>query len=246
MRKGSLGLLALLALPLVQPAKADAPVMFEGIAGQLAMQNMLWEPMRRNLRERGDQPPQVNPSPGKSTLRPTDTAYATDPAVSARVERQFAEFVARQAGRSDVPVVQAELHRADLPGVWNQIWSGDGLRQGDLLDVQVSYWLTNWIIANGQGDTTRQQTQAVREQLRAIVTASPALATLSTAQRQELAEVMVLNGAVQVQAYAAARRSGDRVLLARLADAATTRFRNEAQVDLRQFQLTEAGFSLQR
>ncbi|WP_159998735.1 DUF6683 family protein [Roseomonas sp. 18066] len=235
-RMAMLGLAAMLLAP---PAWAQGTAMFEGLAGQMAMTNLMLEPMRREAARRDRE---AGRAPPAATTRVV-TSYRADPAVSARVMRQFSAFVARQNNTADVAAMEAQLRQADLPGLWQKIWGGDGLRAGDLVDAQASYFLINWIIANGQGDTTRAQTQAVRAQLAGIIAGTPSAPRLTEAQRQEMAEVLILNGAIQAMAYVDARNANDRAALSRLAEAAATRFRSEAQLDLRRLAVTEAGFS---
>ncbi|WP_131829519.1 DUF6683 family protein [Teichococcus deserti] len=234
-RMAMLGLGAMLLAP---PALAQGTAMFEGLAGQMAMTNLMLEPLRREA-ERRDREGATPAAPVPHVV----TTYRADPAVSARVMWQFSAFVARQNNTSDVAAMEAQLRQADLPGVWRKIWGGDGLRAGDLVDAQASYFLINWIIANGHGDTSRAQTQAVRAQLAGIIAGNAGTPRLTEAQRQEMAEVLILNGTMQAMAYVNARNANDQAALARLAEAAATRFRAEARLELRRLAVTEAGFA---
>lgn len=231
-------------------APAEFPVMFDGLAGQLAMTDLMMEPLRRESARR-DKENAVGPrrkaassvSPAASRPATVRTTYTADPSVGQRVRRQFASFVAKQAKLADVAKVERELQAADLLAKWNTVWGRDGLRQGDLVDAQTSYFITNWIIANGSGDTSAAQTRGVRAQFRPILSTNRALASLNNAQRQEMSEILMLNGVTQVMAYVDARNAGNKAMLAKLAQAAVLRFRNEAGVDLRTLSLTDKGFA---
>ena len=92
------------------------------------------------------------------------------------------------------------------------------------------------------GDSNRNQVLAVREQVRPIIGSNPAYTRLNEAERQEFAEVLILNFLIQHAAYTDALKRGDRDTLGRIGDAAVARFRNEMGVDLRTLALTNQGF----
>ena len=75
-----------------------------------------------------------------------------------------------------------------------------------------------------------------------MIAQNPGFARLSIAQRQEMAETLMLNFMYQHDVYLHAVKAGDRALKAKLADAAIARFRNEMGVDLRSLALTDQGF----
>lgn len=185
-------------------------------------------------------------SSGRMTVGPTRatqvaTTYRASPAVSARVRRQFSEWMGKQTSAQGGRRVAEALDRVDPVRNWAQIVGADGLRPGDAADALASYWVLNWVMANG-GDSNRDQVMAVREQIRPTITSSPAYARLNEAQRQEFAEVLMLNFLMQHAAYTDALRQGDRDTQRRIGDAAVARFRSEMGVDLRRLRLTSQGF----
>jgi hypothetical protein len=145
---------------------------------------------------------------------PAITTYRASPEVSARVRRQFADWMGRQAG------------------------AGGGRR---IAEAMAGYWILNWVMANG-ADSDRAQALAVRDQIRPIIASNPGYARLDNAQRQELSEVLMLNFLIQHAAYVDAMKRGDRDTAPRLGDAAVARFRSEMGVDLRRLELTKTGF----
>ncbi|HVJ54706.1 MAG TPA: DUF6683 family protein [Aliidongia sp.] len=207
---------------------------------QLAQGIMLQETLRRNLMNMQHGPDRKR-APQQGAAAPAMTSYHASPEVSARVLKQYASFA---AGLTKQPsdLVLARLQQDNVLGEWDKGWNPDGLHEGDLLDAITSYWITNWVIANGYGDTTKAQALGALEQMRTMLADNAALAKLDEAGRQEVAEIYMLNGVMQAVAYIQAHKSGDQTQLAQLGAAAEKRFRNEAHIDLRGFVLTDQGF----
>lgn len=192
--------------------------------------------------------PQWTPTPARPKGSPelstavsaiTPSSYYAVPEVSARVREQFGQWLAREAGATDAPQIFEVVAQRDTVRDWAQIVEGDGLRPGDIADVMTSYWILNWVMANGV-DSNQARSSAVRDQVRRMF--NPAYVRLGGAQRQELSEALILNFLMQHTAYTDALTRGDRAAAAQLGDAAETRFRKELGVDLRQLKLTTAGF----
>lgn len=171
----------------------------------------------------------------------TQTTYRASPEVSARVRRQFADWMGKQTGADGGRQIAQAMAQRDPVRSWAQIVGGDGLRPGDTADAMAAYWIFNWVMANG-ADSNRAQAQAVRNQVKPMIASNPGYARLNEGQRQEMSEVLMLNFLIQHAAYLDAMKRGDRATARRLGDAAVTRFRNEMGVDLRQLTLTNNGF----
>jgi len=181
------------------------------------------------------------PSRPAPKAAPVTTAYAPSPAVSQRVRRQFADWVGQQAGPEAGRRVGEVLRNGDPVKSWAGIVGADGLRPGDVADALAGYWVLNWVMANGV-DNNRAQAQGALRQVRGLIGDNPAYARLNPAQRQEMAETLMLNFLLQHAAYLDAMQRGDKDLARRLGDAATARFKSEMGVNLRQLNLTPAGF----
>ena len=166
------------------------------------------------------------------------TRYRPSAAVSIRVRKQFVGWMGRTVGAADASRLAAALERGDPVQSWSTIVASDGLRRDDLADALAAYWVLNWAIANG-ADNNRSQALAVRAQVRAILAGQ---ASRADAQRQEMAEIFILNFLIQHAAYVEAVQRGNRELQRRLGDAAMVRFRKEMGVDLRKLRLTDSGF----
>lgn len=181
--------------------------------------------------------PAARPAPASRSV----TTYVSRPEISAKARKQFIDWFGAQAGGDGGRRMAQALSQGDPVKSWAGIVAQDGLKPGDLADVFAGYWILNWAMANSS-DSTRPTALAVREQVRPILAGNPAFARLTEAQRQEMAETLMLNFLVQHAAYLGAMQKGDQATAARLGDAAVARFRNEMGVDLRRLSLTERGF----
>ncbi|MBP2301082.1 DUF6683 family protein [Azospirillum picis] len=232
--------LLMLALPLAAPAAAqDMPTVLPNnyVLSDILNRQRVDTVIGSATGGAAGPPQRQVPSPPPAAA----TTYRAAPEVSARVRRQFADWMGRQAGAEGGRRIAEAMVQRDPVRNWAQIVGGDGLRPGDLADTMASYWILNWVMAN-TADSNRAQAQAVRNQVRPIIVSNPDYARLGEAQRQEMSEVLMLNFLVQHAAYVDAVTRGDRATIRRLGDAAVARFRNEMGVDLRRLELTNAGF----
>jgi hypothetical protein len=177
----------------------------------------------------------------QDTPRRGTTRYRADRTISARLREEFASHVAQSLGPGAGEQVRAELRRRDPIESWSAIVAGRGLAPGDAADAVTGYWILNWEIAT-RGTGTSRQAQAVRRQVLPLMTSHPAYTALGDAQRQEFAEVLMLNFLVEHTAYVEAVQRQDEPQLQRLAEAAVERFRTTTGVDLRILDLTDQGF----
>lgn len=183
----------------------------------------------------------ARPKARPSAPEPAATTYRASPQVSARVRRDFAGWMGEVAGTEGGRRIAEVLSRRDPVKSWAGIVASDGLRPGDVADAMAGYWILNWVMANG-ADSDRAEAQAVREQMRRMIAARPGFSRLGNAERQEMAEVLMLNFLIQHAAYTDAMARGDSATAARLGEAAVSRFQTEMGVDLRRLHLTNAGF----
>lgn len=131
----------------------------------------------------------------------------------------------------------------DFKREWSQAAASDGMRRGNLLDSMTEYWITNWLIANGKTRNTRAQAQGLKNQLGSVLAKDRTVSRLTNAQRQELAEVWMINTIAQAGGYQTALKQGDTPMIDKAREAAVTRFRNEVKFDLRSLILTDRGFA---
>lgn len=178
---------------------------------------------------------------GSHTARNANTTFHSSPAVSARVRKQYLDWVKTRSPQ-EAESLKTVFAQHNPTTMWGQIVHEDGLRPGDASDALASYWILNYLIANQSKDSTGPQAKAVRNQVRSAMLANPAFARLTNAQKQEVAETWMVNFVVQQGVYGDAMKRGDTQLLQKLADAAVARFQNEMHIDLRSVRLTDSGF----
>lgn len=171
------------------------------------------------------------------------TTYHPSREVSARVRRQFAEWMSGLAGAPGGRRIAASMRDSDPVRSWARIVGNDELKPGDVVDAVTAYWILNWVMAN-DADSTRDEAQAVRRQVRRMMAASPGYGRLKEAQRQEISEVLMLNFLIQHAAFTDAKARGDSETVDRLGQAAVARFKTEMGIDLNGLRLTDAGFLL--
>ena len=219
-----------------------------------AQQQMLNDNLQRNLHNATSLPrrglgPSVDghaapsrsasgPRPGRAT---GSTTYRASPEVTARVGRQFATYAEKIGGAAGGAEVRRDLASKPFVSDWSRAVAEDGLHPGDVADAMASYLVLNWLMATGRTDNTPAQSRAVRAQVKAAISHDAGFTALSEAQRQEMAEVFMLNFLYQAHAYIGATRRGDRAPAAHLGDAAEARFRNEMRIDLHSLSLTDQG-----
>ncbi len=173
------------------------------------------------------------------------TAYTLNPAVSAQVRTAFVRELERRLNGAQAEAIARNLRGNDPVARWAGMVSGDGLHTGDLADALASYWVLNWAMANG-GESTPEAVQAVRDQVRWAVANRPALAKLTDAEKQAMAEEAMLNFIYEVTGYLQARQAGNDAMLGRFAEGAEMRFRREMAVDLKSLLLTSKGLEAKR
>jgi hypothetical protein len=189
--------------------------------------------------------PHRNGQPAPAAPAPAihgSTAYRASPAVRDRVRAQFVAFIQKTSGPAAAQAMATELKSKDYLALWAASAASDGLKPGDVADAMTEYWVQNWQMANGVNFAPPAQVRAVRDQVRTTMLRNPRFATLSDAEKQEMAEVFIYNQALQTGTYVAASKRGDHATTQRIADASVQRFRNEMHVDLRQLALTDQGF----
>jgi len=231
------GLLAALIalLPGALPAQDPSPPMTPGWESLPLQAEVLGNALGKTTRDgRTPDPRRAAPS-GEQGLAPAgsaavETGYRASPEVSARVRRQFVAWIRGMDAREG-DLIEQEFRTRDYVQVWAEIVRSDGFRTGDVVDALASYWIVNWIIANGR-ESDAGSAPAVRGQVREVLIHDAAFARLAEAQRQEMAEVLMLNFVVQFAAFSDAYRRQDEALKARLGEAARARFRNELGLDL--------------
>lgn len=160
-----------------------------------------------------------------------DTGYRPSPSVSARLQREFLERIRWSSGvkaRDDLAAAFAEKSPVDI---WLELVADDGLAANNVVDALTSYWVLNWVAANG-AYTAEIDSVPVQRQLRIAFANEPSFAKLSDQKRQEMAEGYILDFLVEHAALNTAVAQRDVDMLNRLSASAILRFRQNMKVDL--------------
>ena len=167
-------------------------------------------------------------------------SYSSDPSRTRSNLQEFAE----RAAKAD-PVAGQQLRdlfrdQPDIVAQTGEIARGFGLDLANVGDAYALWWMSAWLGANRRTDTPDISTiAAVRQQAQAALSATPALAAASDAERQEYAEALIVQ-AVLINT-SLEQNAGDPEQMARLAEA-TKRGAAASGLDLDTMVLTESGF----
>ncbi len=141
---------------------------------------------------------------------PANLRYVSDPQ---RRKANYAKAVA--SAKSSNPAL-AEMYQAlatqvDLYTIINDYLGKYGMRADDLGDVLALSWFSAYQVANGgkTDDPTKAQLMAIRAQLGAV---SVDLAKLSDADKQAMADALMLDMAVQQGALESAKESSPKLV----------------------------------
>ena len=162
--------------------------------------------------------------------------------VERRQRQNIAQFV--DAMRKTDPEVAARITpiftSRDVIGVIGKAIAVYGLQTNDVADAYAVYLTNVWLGTQGRADDLpKAHVVAVRNQAAALLLQSPGFTTLNDAQKQAMAETMLLQATVISIRVNTART--DPVLLARL-QGEIARQTKASGLDIGAMALTEAGF----
>jgi hypothetical protein len=174
---------------------------------------------------------QTEPAAMEAIEAEFDTSYRPSPSVSARLQREFLDRVRWSAGAAARDsLVEAFAERSPTE-IWQELVASDGLKTNNVTDALTSYWVLNWVAANG-AYAVKVDSAPVRRQLQIAFANDPNFLKMGDQQRQELAEGYILNFLVEHAALNTAVEKRDLETLNRLAAAAVARFRQDMKVNL--------------
>lgn len=158
-------------------------------------------------------------------------------------QRNLAGFVSKTRAQSPENAAQMEqlFASTDVFAAFAQGLAPQGLRIDNVADCYAAYWITAWEAAHGiTGSTTsRAQAQAVKAQVSRALLSTPDFTKSRPAQKQELAEALLIQTALISAAAEAAANDPAQT------DAVGTAVRQGAKamgLDLDAMTLGEAGF----
>jgi hypothetical protein len=165
---------------------------------------------------------------------------------ASRRQQNLAQFVEKT--RATDPQGAAQMAKlfasTDVIEVMGQDLAPYGLRVDNVADAYTVYWTNAWLGAHGRQDNvSKAQVDAVKNQTMMALSATPQVATATDAQKQELAEALLIQAAL-IEA-AVKQATSDPALLAQT-QAAIAQGANNFGLDLYQMNLTPQGFVLKK
>ncbi len=160
-----------------------------------------------------------------------------------RRQANFAQFANKTRETDPQGAAQmAELFAStDVIGAIGKGIAPYGLRTNNLADAYTVYWTNAWLGSRGRDDTlSKQQVAAVRAQAVNALLAVPGVAAASDAQKQEMAEAMLVQTAL-IEAYVGNAKS-DAALMTKV-KAAIAQGARRMGLDLYAMTLTPSGFA---
>ncbi|MDQ1078226.1 DUF6683 family protein [Pseudoroseomonas cervicalis] len=188
-------------------------------------------------------PAPVTPAPAP-TQPPAATAagplrFNADPA-----RRQAAINRMVQAARATNPAAGAEIERfftsQDIFGVIERWMQPYGLRMDDIADVMAVRLAGAWMASRGRDDDpTPAQMTALRNQMAEAMQRIPALTNAGDAERQEVADLALIQAALISAAVTGAKNNPAQ--LRQIQQMAVNDIRGSMRIDLQAVELTDAG-----
>ena len=179
-----------------------------------------------------------------ATRRVTGVSTTFHPSAAVR-KRNYAQFVAK-TGAVD-PKSAADLQHTfatrDVIGEMGRDIARYDLRTNDIADAMTVYLIIAWYGVRGRDeDPPKAQVAAVRKQMANAIKSTPQFASATDAQKQEMAEAMLIHALLAGQAVSAARKKPEYLagVEGAIAQGATTAF----GFDLRRMKLTDNGLQL--
>jgi hypothetical protein len=221
------------AAPAVTPQPAPAPV---AVPAPVVKPGLGAAPQATGL---PGKPAPLQP-PGAAVAPRSPTAFATSPAVSARVRQQMLA-----AALPTSPNPQGLRQAIESGAPWQEfdrLLAQHGYDSRDLSDVVAAFYLIAWEVSTG-GDATVQPAgiAAVRGQARQMLAGMPNLAAMGDAERQATAETLAFHAMAMAARHHDLRAAGGAGLAAYRTEVAEAVAQQQG-IDLRRFALTPAGF----
>jgi hypothetical protein len=217
-----------------------------GMLDTLRFNSTFWAPLGERSQEDGDGPtkrPQETqpPKDGQATASPTVLSFVPNLAVR---NSNLAGFIAKTRAQSPESADQMQqlFASTDIFRVIEQALAPTGLRVDNIADAYAVYWISAWEASRGivGSDTSREQAQGVKAQVSRALLATPAITTATPAQKQELAEALLIQ-TVLISASAEAA-AGDPAQLAAVGKA-VRQGASAMGLDLDEMELGPAGFA---
>src|SRR5262245_2797559 len=166
--------------------------------------------------------------------------YTADPQ---RSERTRAAVIDTMSGQDSV--LRAELEKAFAGDAvlkeFERLMSASGYSSRNVADDMAVLLLVSWETFTGS-TASKAQVQGIRQQVLGIFLGTPALRTMSNAERQEMGERIAYHVVLGTIARQEAQRSGDPIRIMQVRQSAAAMMLAQLNIDISQLQLTEKGF----
>jgi hypothetical protein len=167
--------------------------------------------------------------------------YTADPTQSDRIRVAMINTMGGQNPATREQMTKAFADDAVLKE-FDRVMSANGYSSRNVADDMAALLVLCWEIFTG-GSANKLQIEGARQQSRGIFLGTPALRTMTNAERQEMAERIAYQFVISDMANQLALRSGDHAQQAQIRQSAAAVMRQRVNIDITRLQLTERGFS---
>lgn len=180
--------------------------------------------------------------PAASPVAPAQFSFDFKPS-AARRKANIANFI--EQNRRSNPAVGAELDRVfannDVIAALDQALGNYGLKVTNVADAYSVWWISAWEAANAIGNSKMDRTSVkmVKSQVENTLRSAPGLANATDAQKQEIAEQLLLQAAIFDSLGKVAASDPDK---ARQISDNVKRTVGQAGLNLNAYTLTQNGF----
>lgn len=169
------------------------------------------------------------------------THFTRDPALLKAKERQLVDAV-----RTQSPQAADALEKAFAQDIIAQLqpsFRETGLDSNDMADMTTTYWINAWEAANGivGRKTDPALIRGARNQIAGVMAKNPATASMTDAQKQDVADAMLLQGLMIAVRMKSAAAKGPEVQR-QMSDTIAKEAQQVTKTDLRAVTLTAEGF----
>jgi hypothetical protein len=167
--------------------------------------------------------------------------YTADPTQSDRIRVAMIDTMGGQNPATREQMTKAFADDAVLKE-FDRVMSASGYSSRNVADDMAALLVLCWEIFTG-GTANKLQIAGAHQQSRGIFLGTPALRTMTNAERQEMAERIAYQFVISDMVNQVALRSGDQAQQAQIRQSAAAVMRQRVDIDITRLRLTERGFS---
>jgi hypothetical protein len=167
--------------------------------------------------------------------------YTVDPAQSDRIRVAMIDTMGGQNPATREQMTKAFADDAVLKE-FDRVMSANGYSSRNVADDMAALLVLCWEIHTG-GTANKLQIAGAHQQSRGIFLGTPALRTMTNAERQEMAERIAYQFVISDMVNQVALRSGDQAQQAQIRQSAAAVMRQRVDIDITRLRLTERGFN---